>query len=59
MDDEPELRTRDWLPRTAALILGTLALASAFIAAYVGALHKPDPATCRSPWSRATSRPRP
>ncbi|WP_422750395.1 hypothetical protein [Micromonospora sp. WMMD1219] len=43
MDDEPELRTRDWLPRTAALILGTLALASAFIAAYVGALHKPDP----------------
>ncbi|MDG4802894.1 hypothetical protein [Micromonospora sp. WMMD980] len=43
MDDEPELRTRDWLPRTAALVLGTLALASAFIAAYVGALHKPDP----------------
>ncbi|MFI6130535.1 hypothetical protein [Micromonospora sp. NPDC051141] len=43
MDDEPELRTRDWLPRTAALVLGTLALASAFIAAYVGALHKPEP----------------
>ncbi|MET7833546.1 hypothetical protein ABZS44_12025 [Micromonospora sediminicola] len=43
MDDEAELRTRDWLPRTAALVLGTLALASAFIAAYVGALHKPDP----------------
>ncbi|MEV0002414.1 hypothetical protein AB0H28_09025 [Micromonospora sp. NPDC050980] len=43
MNDEPELRTRDWLPRTAALVLGTLALASAFIAAYVGALHKPDP----------------
>ncbi|MFI7216135.1 hypothetical protein [Micromonospora maritima] len=43
MDDEAELRTRDWLPRTVALVLGTLALASAFIAAYVGALHKPDP----------------
>ncbi|WP_089156631.1 hypothetical protein [Micromonospora sp. NBS 11-29] len=43
MDDAPELRTRDGLPRTAALVLGTLALASAFIAAYVGALHKPEP----------------
>ncbi|NES14316.1 MULTISPECIES: hypothetical protein [Micromonospora] len=43
MDDEPEPRTRDWLPRTAALVIGTLALAAAFIAAYVGALHKPNP----------------
>lgn len=43
MDEEPELRTRDWLPRTVALVVGTLALASAFIAAYVGALHKPTP----------------
>ncbi|MFC0028908.1 hypothetical protein ACFFMM_05140 [Micromonospora chaiyaphumensis] len=37
------LPVRDWLPRTAALLLGTLALATAFIAAYVGALHQPRP----------------
>ena len=43
MDEEPELRTREWLPRTAALLVGTLALATAFIAAYVGALHQPTP----------------
>ncbi|SCE73555.1 hypothetical protein [Micromonospora mirobrigensis] len=42
MDEESE-RLRDWLPRTAALLLGTLALATAFIAAYVGALHQPNP----------------
>lgn len=48
MDEEP--RTRDWLPRTAALLVGTLALATAFIAAYVGALHQPHPGTCRSAW---------
>ncbi|MBY8872091.1 hypothetical protein K7640_09595 [Micromonospora sp. PLK6-60] len=42
MGEESE-RVRDWLPRTAALIVGTLALATAFIAAYVGALHKPNP----------------
>lgn len=41
MEDEP--RTRDWLPRTVALLVGTLALATAFIAAYVGALHQPHP----------------
>ncbi|MEV4479305.1 hypothetical protein [Micromonospora coxensis] len=41
MDEEQ--RDRDWLPRTAALLAGTLALAVAFIAAYVGALHRPDP----------------
>ncbi|MGB2568276.1 hypothetical protein ACPFP2_07490 [Micromonospora citrea] len=41
MDEEQ--RYRDWLPRTAVLLAGTLALAVAFIAAYVGALHKPDP----------------
>ncbi|WFE63971.1 hypothetical protein [Micromonospora sp. WMMD714] len=41
MDEEP--RTRDWLPRTVALLVGTLALATAFIAAYVGALHQPHP----------------
>ncbi|MEH1097636.1 hypothetical protein [Micromonospora sp. CPCC 205561] len=33
----------DRLPRTAALLLGTLVLATAFIAAYVGALHRPTP----------------
>jgi hypothetical protein len=38
-----DLTVRDWLPRTAALLLGTLALATAFIAAYVGALHQPRP----------------
>lgn len=43
MDEEPEPPTRDWLPRTAALLVGTLALATAFIAAYVGALHQPNP----------------
>ncbi|MFF5174420.1 hypothetical protein ACFY3U_17515 [Micromonospora sp. NPDC000089] len=41
MDEDPQLR--DWLPRTAALLVGTLALATAFIAAYVGALHQPNP----------------
>ncbi|WP_433390037.1 hypothetical protein [Micromonospora sp. KLBMP9576] len=34
---------RDRLPRTAALLLGTLVLATAFITAYVGALHRPTP----------------
>ncbi|MEU2661752.1 hypothetical protein ACLQ20_01780 [Micromonospora sp. DT46] len=34
---------RDGLPRTAALLLGTLVLATAFITAYVGALHRPTP----------------
>ncbi|MEU5938335.1 hypothetical protein ABZ807_03955 [Micromonospora sp. NPDC047548] len=43
MDESPEVRKRDWLPRTAALLVGTLALATAFIAAYVGALHQPTP----------------
>ncbi|MGC1209666.1 MAG: hypothetical protein WA890_00120 [Micromonospora sp.] len=43
MDERGELPVRDWLPRTAALLLGTLALAAAFIAAYVGALHQPTP----------------
>ncbi|MEH1167617.1 hypothetical protein V6V47_19750 [Micromonospora sp. CPCC 205539] len=43
MDEEAEARVRDWLPRTAGLLLGTLALATAFIAAYVGALHQPTP----------------
>ncbi|MEV6690136.1 hypothetical protein AB0M35_01480 [Micromonospora sp. NPDC051196] len=38
-----ESAVRDWLPRTAALLFGTLILASAFIAAYVGALHAPNP----------------
>lgn len=42
-DQERELPVRDWLPRAAALVLGTLALATAFIAAYVGALHNPTP----------------
>ncbi|MCO1595106.1 hypothetical protein M8C17_08010 [Micromonospora sp. RHAY321] len=43
MDEAPEVRVRDWLPRTVGLLLGTLALATAFIAAYVGALHQPNP----------------
>ncbi|MCP3783194.1 hypothetical protein NLX85_07425 [Micromonospora sp. A3M-1-15] len=44
MDEaQRNLPVRDWLPRTAALLLGTLALATAFIAAYVGALHQPTP----------------
>ncbi|MER7888270.1 hypothetical protein ABTX15_00400 [Micromonospora sp. NPDC094482] len=38
-----EVRARDSLARTAGLLLGTLALATAFIAAYVGALHQPTP----------------
>lgn len=38
-----ELPVREWLPRAAGLLIGTLALATAFIAAYVGALHKPTP----------------
>ncbi|SBT51939.1 ABC-2 transporter permease [Micromonospora auratinigra] len=41
--DEEQRDLRDWLPRTAALLVGTLALATAFIAAYVGALHQPTP----------------
>ncbi|PWU46581.1 hypothetical protein DLE60_08345 [Micromonospora globispora] len=43
MDQEAGPALRDWLPRTAALLVGTLALATAFIAAYVGALHQPTP----------------
>ncbi|TDC45431.1 hypothetical protein E1258_30365 [Micromonospora sp. KC207] len=43
MDDEPDIPVREWLPRTAALLAGTLALATAFIAAYVGTLHDPVP----------------
>ncbi|MFI7425659.1 hypothetical protein ACIBPB_01595 [Micromonospora sp. NPDC049836] len=44
MDEaERDLPVRRWLPRTAALLVGTLALATAFIAAYVGALHQPNP----------------
>ncbi|WP_410809797.1 hypothetical protein [Micromonospora sp. 067-2] len=43
MDEASEVRVRDWLPRTVGLLLGTLALATAFIAAYVGALHQPKP----------------
>ncbi|WP_319463815.1 hypothetical protein [Micromonospora sp. RTP1Z1] len=43
MNEDRELAVRDWLPRTAALLVGTLALATAFIAAYVGALHQPTP----------------
>ncbi|MET8280134.1 hypothetical protein [Micromonospora sp. NPDC005174] len=43
MDEAPEVRVRDQLPRTIGLLLGTLALAVAFIAAYVGALHQPHP----------------
>ncbi|WP_200209410.1 hypothetical protein [Micromonospora coerulea] len=43
MGEAPEVRVGDWLPRIAGLLLGTLALASAFIAAYVGALHQPTP----------------
>ncbi|WP_405103485.1 hypothetical protein [Micromonospora sp. NBC_01412] len=43
MDEEPDIPVRDWLPRAAALLVGTLALAAAFIAAYVGALHQPTP----------------
>ncbi|RIV39486.1 YhgE/Pip domain-containing protein [Micromonospora radicis] len=38
-----ESAVREWLPRTVALLVGTLILASAFIAAYVGALHAPTP----------------
>ncbi|HET6213106.1 MAG TPA: hypothetical protein VFE14_09580, partial [Micromonosporaceae bacterium] len=34
---------RSWLVRTTALLVGTLALAGAFIAAYVGGLHDPSP----------------
>ncbi|MFC0508047.1 hypothetical protein [Micromonospora costi] len=43
MAESARVRTRGWLPRTAGLLLGTLALAVAFIAAYVGALHDPRP----------------
>ncbi|PWR13680.1 hypothetical protein DKT68_00765 [Micromonospora acroterricola] len=42
MDEAPEVRVRDSLPRTVGLLLGTLVLAAAFIAAYVGALHQPN-----------------
>ncbi|MBM0237491.1 hypothetical protein JNW88_10540 [Micromonospora sp. ATA32] len=43
VDEGPDqgIAPREWLPRTAALLVGTLALATAFIAAYVGALHQP------------------
>ncbi|WCN82340.1 hypothetical protein [Micromonospora sp. LH3U1] len=43
MDDASQGRTRDWAPRSIGLLIGTLALATAFIAAYVGALHQPTP----------------
>ncbi|MEU8327211.1 hypothetical protein [Micromonospora sp. NPDC048839] len=43
MDEIPQGRARDWAPRSIGLLLGTLALATAFIAAYVGALHQPTP----------------
>ncbi|RKN43418.1 hypothetical protein [Micromonospora endolithica] len=43
MQEEPEPTVRDWLPRTAGLLLGTLLIATAFIGAYVGALHEPTP----------------
>ncbi len=43
MSEQRELPVRAWLPRAAGLLVGTLALATAFIAAYVGALHKPIP----------------
>ncbi|MFJ8577001.1 hypothetical protein [Micromonospora sp. NPDC093277] len=44
MDEaERDLPVRDWLPRTVGLVAGMLALATAFIAAHVGALHKPTP----------------
>ncbi|WP_435204829.1 hypothetical protein [Micromonospora sp. bgisy143] len=43
MDESPEVRIRDQFLRTAGLLLGTLVLAVAFIAAYVGALHQPHP----------------
>ncbi|MFK4242275.1 hypothetical protein ACI2KV_05300 [Micromonospora chokoriensis] len=43
MDEAPQRRDRDWAPRSIGLLIGTLALATAFIAAYVGALHQPTP----------------
>ncbi|MEV7329139.1 hypothetical protein [Micromonospora sp. NPDC093244] len=43
MDQTPHGGSRDWAPRSIGLLLGTLALATAFIAAYVGALHQPTP----------------
>jgi hypothetical protein len=43
VDERPQKRGRDWAPRSIGLLIGTLALATAFIAAYVGALHKPTP----------------
>ncbi|WP_328850643.1 hypothetical protein OG994_20325 [Micromonospora globbae] len=43
MEQVSEGRAREWLLRTAGLLIGTLALAVAFIAAYVGALHDPTP----------------
>ncbi|MDG4760049.1 hypothetical protein [Micromonospora sp. WMMD710] len=43
MDKASQGRVRDWAPRSIGLLLGTLALATAFIAAYVGALHQPTP----------------
>jgi hypothetical protein len=43
VDESQEVRLRDQIPRTAGLLLGTLALAVGFIAAYVGALHEPHP----------------
>ncbi|MCG5444661.1 hypothetical protein NIE79_002819 [Micromonospora sp. NIE79] len=43
MDKESHGTARDWAPRSIGLLLGTLVLATAFIAAYVGALHQPTP----------------
>lgn len=39
----PDVSLREWLPRTAGLLTGVLALATAFLAAHVGALHQPTP----------------
>lgn len=43
MEEQRDPAVRDWLPRAAALLLGALVLSTAFIAAYVGALHRPTP----------------
>ncbi|WP_444949944.1 hypothetical protein [Micromonospora ureilytica] len=43
MDKESHGTARDWAPRSIGLLVGTLVLATAFIAAYVGALHQPTP----------------
>ncbi|HZN70344.1 MAG TPA: hypothetical protein VFC00_01470 [Micromonosporaceae bacterium] len=42
-EPESERWWRSWLGRTAALLLGALILAAAFVTAYVGGLHKPTP----------------